>query len=425
MIDGMGRRLLAITFIFALDTLAWLVLGGSIVARTGTADSLLRGRVESTWGVPQVQTSPRADYSVMVKNRETIEENQTRRVVEREVPSPHSLAPASSDIRTTLGLEHRRKGLLWYSTYTVDFAGDYEFRNSTVAPLETRLILPLPAAEAMYDGLTLQVNGQTVTPVIEKDQAYVAATLLPNQPVRFHTAYRSQGLDKWRYSFGEKASGDKVNPVSNFHLRMNTNFSQIDFPENTLSPTAKREAGGGWELDWNYSNLVSGYDIAMTMPERLQPGPLASRMSFFAPVSLFLFFFMMLVLTTLRNLELHPVNYFFLGGAFFSFHLLFAYMVDHLDVPVAFLTSAAVSVLLVASYLRVVIGTKFAFREAALAQLTYLVLFSWAFFFEGYTGLTVTIVSILTLFVVMQMTARVRWSEKFGAPVPPPLPRIS
>jgi hypothetical protein len=73
-----------------------------------------------------------------------------------------------------------------------------------------------------------------------------------------------------------------------------------------------------------------------------------------------------------------------------------------------------VSVFLVVSYLRLVVGTQFAIREAALAQVIYLVLFSYAFFFKGLTGLSITIGAILTLFVVMQMTGRIQWSEKFA-----------
>jgi hypothetical protein len=56
---------------------------------------------------------------------------------------------------------------------------------------------------------------------------------------------------------------------------------------------------------------------------------------------------------------------------------------------------------------------RFAVRRAGIAQLVFLVLFSYAFFFEGYTGLTVTIGSIVTLFVLMQATARVDWSRAF------------
>jgi len=101
--------------------------------------------------------------------------------------------------------------------------------------------------------------------------------------------------------------------------------------------------------------------------------------------------------------------------------LLLAYLVDHLDIHVSFAISAAVSVFLVVSYLRLVVGAQFAIREAALAQVIYLVLFSYAFFFEGFTGLAITIGAIVTLFVVMQMTGRIRWSEKFArlsAPLP-------
>jgi inner membrane protein involved in colicin E2 resistance len=107
------------------------------------------------------------------------------------------------------------------------------------------------------------------------------------------------------------------------------------------------------------------------------------------------------------------MNYFFLAAAFFSFHLLMAYLVDHVSIHLAFGLASIVSVFLVVSYLRLVVGLRFATREAALAQFVYLVMFSYAFFLQGFTGLAITIGSIVTLFVVMQVTGRTRWSEKF------------
>jgi hypothetical protein len=62
------------------------------------------------------------------------------------------------------------------------------------------------------------------------------------------------------------------------------------------------------------------------------------------------------------------------------------------------------------SYLRLVIGMRFAAVEAGISQFIYLVLFSYAFFFKGFTGLAITIGSILTLFAVMQTTGRIRWA---------------
>jgi len=80
---------------------------------------------------------------------------------------------------------------------------------------------------------------------------------------------------------------------------------------------------------------------------------------------------------------------------------------------------SVVSVFLVVSYLRLVVGPRFALVEAGGAQFIYLVLFSYAFFLQGFTGLAVTIGCIVTLFVVMQITAGVRWAEKFARPTVP------
>ncbi|MFY9739095.1 MAG: hypothetical protein WAK11_08565 [Candidatus Cybelea sp.] len=41
----------------------------------------------------------------------------------------------------------------------------------------------------------------------------------------------------------------------------------------------------------------------------------------------------------------------------------------------------------------------------------YLVLVSYALFNEGSSGLTITIGAIVTLFAIMQLTGRSRWSE--------------
>ena len=152
----------------------------------------------------------------------------------------------------------------------------------------------------------------------------------------------------------------------------------------------------------------------MKLPQKLQPGPLAGQISFFAPVSLLFFIVVVIVITLIKRIDLHPMHIFFVSAAFFAFHLLLAYLVDHISIHLAFIISSIVSMLLVVSYLRIAVGKRFAFVEAAGAQLVYLILFSYAFFFKGFTGLAVTIGSIVTLFVLMQMTARLNWSEVFS-----------
>lgn len=415
----MIKRLVAIAFLFVCTSIAWGILAGTIDRRTNSSDERLRSRVQSAWGAPQTQFAPLAEYRVSIPTRSVIydESGKEKETVEKTKQENHAISPAASDVSVDLNLQYRQKGLLWYSTYKVGFQGDYEFKNPDTAARTIYVSLKLPAAQAIYDGLQFTVDGRIVESAITGEKASVSMTLTPLQAVKLRVRYRSQGLDSWSYSFGEN-----VNSVQNFHLRMATDFEDIDFPGNTLSPTEKQRSGRGWQLDWRYQNLLSGYRIAMAMPAKLQPGPLASEISTFAPVSLFFFFFVVFILTITRDIELHPMNYFFLAAAFFAFHLLLAYLVDHLDLYLSFTLASVVSVLLVVTYLRIVVGTRFALREAALAQIIYLVLFSFAFFFRGYTGLSITVGAILTLFVAMQMTGKVRWAEKFTAARPGSLP---
>ena len=422
----MIKRIAAITFIFLCTAFAWGILGATIFQRTYASDSESEGRVASTWGAPQNQAPPTASFDEMVPKKEVTTENGRKIETVTQEKVTTALPLESSHINVDLNLEHRQKGLLWYSTYKVAFGGAYSFRNASDKDQNVTFALNFPTAQAIYDDLVFTVDDVPVALTNAGNSAGGTVRMAAGKTATLKVGYKSQGLNGWRYNFGSgtrskgdeslnRASGQDVAQVRDFSLKMTTNFKEIDFPDNTLSPTDKHDTANGWDLDWNYKNLVSGYQIAMTMPEKLQPGPLAGRISFFAPVSLFFFFFLMLIITTLRGIELHPMNYFFLAAAFFSFHLLLAYLVDHVSIHLAFGICSAVSVFLVVSYLRLVVGTRFAAREAALAQFIYLVAFSYAFFLKGFTGLAITIGSIITLFVVMQATGKIRWKDKFAA----------
>jgi inner membrane protein involved in colicin E2 resistance len=403
----MGKNIVAIIAIFLCTTVGWIILGTSVLQRTHSADSELGTKVESNWGCPQQQSPPFVFTSRTISKavqQTSPTGGTTTTVAEETTRTP--LPIEQSRIRVGLDLEQRQKGLLWFATYRVAFHGDYVFRNTTATDeITVRLVFPAP--QAIYDDLVLRVDGQTLPLTTEEGAVSTVIHRPSGTTFRVEAGYRSQGLGTWDYKFGEN-----VAQVRDFVMEMKTNFDAIDFAQGTLSPTTKKKDGRGWLLTWKYTNLVTGYRIGMVLPQKLQPGPLAGRISFFAPVSLLFFFFLMFIITTMRGIDLHPMHYFFLAASFFAFHLLLAYLVDHISIHAAFVICSAVSIFLVVSYMRIVAGPRFAFVDAALAQFVYLVLFSYAFFFNGFTGLAVTIGSIVTLFVVMQMTARINW----GAP---------
>jgi len=402
----MFKRILAIAFIFVCTSIAWFILGATIFSRSSLLDTRLKRQVASLWGDAQEQAAPGAFY-FRPAPADAKPDDKTATAARPPVESA-AIGLASSRVKARLDLEYRQKGLLWYSTYKVAFSGNYRFENTTGGARRVRISFPLPSAKAVYDDIVFLIDGQAAPYGNQGNSLVFERELAAGEAVSLEAGYRSQGLDSWRYLFGKE-----VAQVRDFELVATTNFRDVDFEANTLAPTEKKPTPDGWQLAWRYKNLLSGSQIAVAMPQKLQPGPLAGEISFFAPVSLLFFFFVIFLVVTLRNIDLHPMNYFFLAAAFFAFHLLLAYLVDHISIHAAFLICSAVSLFLVVSYLRLAVGIRFAAVEAGLAQVVYLVLFSYAFFFKGYTGLAVTIGAILTLFVAMQATGRIRWAEKF------------
>jgi hypothetical protein len=410
------RRLFAVAFIYLASTLAWGSLGGSLVARTGEFDGRLREEVAALWGGEHAQAAPEAWIERPGTVTEEVEEKDasgriTRRTVSRPRVSRVPVQLLSSRVEVELALDHRRKGLLWYDTYGVVFTGAWRVRNPDAEARRLVVQLQFPSTQAIYDGFRFSVNGVPAAPVSDLAKGATAMVdLAPGEQATIEAAYTSRGLGQWTYAFS--ASG--VAQVDDFRLAMRTDFEAIDFPAGAISPTHKASRGDGWDLAWEFGRVVTGQRIGMDLPNRTNPGPLAARITFFAPVGLLFFLVVMVILGVVRRVSLHPMHYAFIAAGFFAFHLLVAYLVDHVDVHAALALASVVSVGLVVSYLARVARARPTLGQAAVAQFVFLVLFSYAFFLEGYTGLTVTIGAIATLFVLMQITARVDWAETFG-----------
>ncbi len=391
-------RAFAVLCIYGLTCLAWLVLGGITMHRSNTQSSSLRADVHELWGGEHVQRAPRLSLDTGGA---------------QDTPAP-SVQPSATNLAVDLALDQRLKGLTWYALYDVGFAGTWRYTHEAPAPGILVATFQFPDPQGVFDDFRFLVNGE---PVQAEPSAGAVTARVPVEPgteIELAISYKSRGLGSWRY-----APSDGASSLRNFRLDMNTNFDAVDFPESTLSPSTHEDTAQGKHLVWDFKQVVTGREIGMVMPQRIQPGELASSLSFSAPISLLFFFLVIAVLAKLKGLEIHPVNYFFLGAAFFSFHLLFAYTVDHVSVWTAFALSSAASVVMVTAYLRLVVSPRFAFVESGLAQLVYLVGFSLAHFWQGMTGLTITVLSVGTLFLLMLLTGRVRWGQVLEKVVPP------
>jgi len=291
----------------------------------------------------------------------------------------------------------------------VKFGGKYQITNTTDSLKTVTFNFRLPSEKAIYDHVRFLVGEKLISDLpIHNGRLTRELSLAPGQSEFVEVGYVTSGMDEWWYDFGSS-----VNQVKNFSLTMNTDFDQIDFPENGISATKKEKTSKGWQLQWTYTNLLSSVRIGMVMPHKLNPGPWVSQVIYAAPISLFLFFFLLFVISLLRQIKIHPVNYFFIGASFFSFHLLLAYLVDHISVHVSFIVASVFSIALVISYMRLVVGPRFAFLQVGISQLVFLVLFSYSFFFKGYTSLAITVLCVATLFIIRQITGRLDWDAVF------------
>jgi hypothetical protein len=390
------RRLIAIALIWLGCALCWLVLGSTLLVRSDDSSSRMGDDVSALWGPPMRQLPPRTTNGHAVGPATPL----------IELP----LVASAVDVR--LALEHRKKGLVWFPTYAVDFGARYTFQNPSAEAQEALVELPLESANALYDGFEVSGDGGAVLAEVKDGVARWKARFAPGQKLAWDVRYRSRGTSRWQYDL---TSG--TGNVRDFRLSLATDFTQVEFLPGTLSPSSHGPSqAGGWSGTWQFKTLVASSPIGVSLPERLNPGPLASKITFFAPVSLLFFFFVVAILAHAQKKELVAIHYLFLGCAFFAFHLLFAYLVDHIAIGPAFALAAIVSVALVVTYARLFVGWKFALREMGVAQLLYLVLFSFTFFWTGFTGLAITIGAVLTLFVLMQITGRQKLTSPGDGP---------
>lgn len=320
------RSVLAVGFIFICTAAGWFILGGALTHRSMDRSGTLVHEVKKTWGPELRQQHPVAWY-----------ESPAHASGRSEV------SPSKSRVQVELLYEPKRKGLFWYRTYQAQFEANYEIPNATPIAQTVYVAFSLPSSDASYNNFTFELEGAGVDEPVLRDGKITQAVVIPAQSTApLKVTYHARGLNYWEYDL------NGATRVQNFQLAMQTDFDSINFPGGTASPTDRSEVSeGGWSLMWDYPDVIGAQSIGMDMPKVLNPGPIASRISFFAPVSLLFFFAVLLIFGAVTGVNLHPMNYFFLAAGCFAFQLLFAYTVDLMPIHLCFFLSAAVSLFLV------------------------------------------------------------------------------
>ncbi len=405
-----AKRIVAIAIVFAAAAAGWMVLGVTTAQRSAESYGELGPEVESLWGVPLVQLAP--SFAVEIPGSDRV----------------RWIMPTENAIDVTLAADHRKKGLLWYPTYTCAFDGGYTITNTESVTQKIKIHFTFPTPFGTYDAFSAAIDDTPLSAMVSTNEGVgELIELAPGATAQFRVTYKTRGITEWRYR-----TDPNIGRVQGLKLTVQTDFDEVDYPDGSLSPMTATENADGMLLTWQAKDLITREDIGVVIPEKLNPGPLTSRITFFAPVCLLFFFVLVATIDILYGLRIHPMHYLFVAAGFFAFHLLLAYMAGLINIHLSFVISAVVAVGLVTFYLAAAFRGGFPWKIAVAGQVFFLVLFSYSFFIKGITGLTVAIGSVVTLAILMKVTAHIDWEKVFSnsaskpappAPiVPPPAP---
>src|SRR5688572_2263991 len=184
-------RLLQIGFIWFGCAVAWVILGSTLVVRSGETSSALVDEVHALWGPELAVRPPTGSYTVVVSRTE---KTVTRDVTGKEIivettkdePVVHEIPLEGSDLHARLRMTQRQKGLMWFPTYEVELSGRYRFRNDTAEMREIAFAFPLPGEHAIFDGFTvLDEDGRAMDISVAAGAARWSALLKPDESSRF------------------------------------------------------------------------------------------------------------------------------------------------------------------------------------------------------------------------------------------------
>jgi len=197
----MAKRFWGMLVIWFFTAAAWMVLSATVFIRSEASDSGLKARVGKLWGLPQTQLPPDLAW-----HKKTMEEEETTQTdpatgrtvtVRREVPkcATGSGKILSTRIDARLHLDQRKKGLIWYSTYAVDFKALYEIQNAKTEALEHTFTFRLPDPNGIYDAFIFTFNGSEVPAVMRDGAVCFSRVLDPLEWGLVEIGYRSFGQD--------------------------------------------------------------------------------------------------------------------------------------------------------------------------------------------------------------------------------------
>ncbi|HTQ49386.1 MAG TPA: hypothetical protein VMJ12_01655 [Candidatus Acidoferrales bacterium] len=233
--------------------------------------------VQTIWGSEQVQGELNVDIYHNEEVTERIESEDPskpallRKRMQHVSLSGNPFIAARHEI--TLRQNPRKKGSAFYGGYETDCSFNWQLRNPASSNQLCTLTFPLPASDAIYDGLAATLDGKDVLPQVEiRDSSLVLKReVQPGEVMNFHIAFKSRGLSSWYFQVRE------AREIRDFRLVLNLPDlpkSKLNYPDGCMTPTdiAMTKDQQGTTLTYRLDHALNDKGMGISLPQLPQPG---------------------------------------------------------------------------------------------------------------------------------------------------------
>ena len=233
--------------------------------------------VQTIWGSEQVQGELNVDIYHNEEVTERIESEDPSKPALLRKKTQHVSVTGNPFIAArheiTLRQNPRKKGSAFYGGYETDCSFNWQLRNPAGSNQLCTLTFPLPAADAMYDGLVATLDGKDVLPQMEiKDSSLVLkCDVQPDEVMNLHIAFKSRGLSYWYFQVRE------AREIRDFTLVLtlpDLPKSKLNYPDGCMTPTemAPTKDHQGTILTYRLDHALNDKGMGISLPQLPQPG---------------------------------------------------------------------------------------------------------------------------------------------------------
>ncbi|MEM7182154.1 MAG: inner membrane CreD family protein [Spirochaetota bacterium] len=398
---------------YMLIAMFWLIFSGASVAigfrisdRHQSTYRKNSRAVQDIWG-GQIFQSPPSLYFDKYQNQD-VENPKTGKLETRRVKIAEEIGFIAQDLDIQVKSNIRQKGLLKFAGYDLQFKGKYLLKNRLNRKEELHFLFKLPSTAGNISNTKVTIDGK----IYEGDTNYAdginwSQTMQKEEEHSIEIEYTARGTDRFTY-----ALADKKKEIKSLQAKLSTDFLEYNIPEKAMVPNSQSSDSKQTIITWEGKNMITGQNISLKFVIE-DYGYIASKLFFYAPLSLLLFLMAILVYAVSKEINLHPMHYLFITGGFFVFYLLGSYLISYVTVILGIILSLGISTGIMIYYSHLINKGKSLMQVIGSVALIFQWIFSLAFFFPEHTGFLITIATVFSFIALMRTTAQTEWENKF------------